>query len=255
MAFIEDHHAVEIAAKPFDDLFDARDLLAAIVGAQGGIGGEQDPFGNGDFLALREPRQRRDQQALHAERRPVALGVLDQFVGFADPQSLATTTQEIVEDDAGGLTALARAGAVAEHEAATEANGVLCIFGGCLDDIEGFIDRPRSREEFAMGLAGINDGFKLRVRQQAAAQDFARKPRAIVRRRRRDARHRRRLHQLGRMGQGAGNADRLQAIVFVNGVGEMAAFQGRPVHHLIGEIGDLPLGVLAAGQGGMSGPP
>ena len=38
VALVEDDHAVEIGAQPFDDLPDARNLLVARVGAQRGIG-------------------------------------------------------------------------------------------------------------------------------------------------------------------------------------------------------------------------
>jgi hypothetical protein len=38
VGFVEDDHSVEIGGQPFDDLPDARKLLAAFVGAQRGIG-------------------------------------------------------------------------------------------------------------------------------------------------------------------------------------------------------------------------
>ena len=44
VALVEDDHAVEVGAQPFDDLLDARKLLAALVGAQRGVGREQDAF-------------------------------------------------------------------------------------------------------------------------------------------------------------------------------------------------------------------
>ena len=40
VALVEDDHAVEVGAQPFDDLPDARNLLLALVGAQRGVGGE-----------------------------------------------------------------------------------------------------------------------------------------------------------------------------------------------------------------------
>ena len=63
----------------------AKAFSPRVVGAQRGVGGEQDAFRQPDRRALAEARQRRDQQPLHAERRPVALGVLDQLVGLGDP--------------------------------------------------------------------------------------------------------------------------------------------------------------------------
>ena len=38
VALVEDDHSVEVGAQPFDDLPDARKLLAALVGAQRGVG-------------------------------------------------------------------------------------------------------------------------------------------------------------------------------------------------------------------------
>jgi len=76
VAFVENHDPVEIGAKPFHDLFDPRDLLATIVRAQRRVGREHYAFRQRDLLALREARERSDQQALHAERRPIALGRL-----------------------------------------------------------------------------------------------------------------------------------------------------------------------------------
>ena len=116
-------------AQPVDDLPDARNLLVARVGAQRGVGGEKDALLQTDRRALAEARERCDQQALLAERRPVALGVLDQLVGLGDPHRTAAALEPVVEQDAGDLTALAGAGAVAEKPAAPEADGVLGVLG------------------------------------------------------------------------------------------------------------------------------
>jgi len=92
-----------------------------------------------DRRALAEPRQRRDQQALLSERRPVALGILDQLVGFRHPQGAASALEPVVEQDAGDLAALAGASAIAEKPAAAEADGIFGIIGGGRDDIERLI--------------------------------------------------------------------------------------------------------------------
>src|SRR3546814_12720812 len=60
---------------------------------------EEDALGQPDRRSLLEARQRLNQQALHAERRPVALRVLDQLVGFRDPQRLVAALDPVVEDD------------------------------------------------------------------------------------------------------------------------------------------------------------
>ena len=136
---------------------------------------------------------------LHAERRPVALRILDQLVGLADPDRAAAALQPVVEQDAGDLPALAGAGAVAEKPAATKANGVLGVVARGGDDVEGRIDRPGAGEEVGMRLAGIDDALELGVRQQAIRDDVRRQMRPIGWLWRRDRGHRRRLHQLGRM--------------------------------------------------------
>src|SRR5690606_586196 len=103
-------------------------LLTPVIGAQRGIGGEQDAFRQRDRLSLREAREWRDQQAFHAERRPVALCVLDQLVGFGDPDRLTPSAQPVVEDDRGRLAALASSGPVTEHEAPAKPDRTGSIF-------------------------------------------------------------------------------------------------------------------------------
>ena len=86
VGLVEDDDAVEIAAEPVDDLLHAAGLLAPRLGAQGRVGGEEDAFVERDRRALAEARQRHDVGAVAADRGPVALGILDQFVGFGDPR-------------------------------------------------------------------------------------------------------------------------------------------------------------------------
>ena len=170
-----------------------------------------------------EARERRDQEPLLAERRPVALGVLDQLVGFRDPDRAAAALQPVVEQDAGDLAALAGAGAVAEQPAAAEADGVLGVVGRGRDDVEGLVDDPRSGEKAGMRLAGIDHAFELGVGQQAVGDDGRRQMRAIGGLGRRDRRHRGRLHEPGRMRLRSGNADRLKRVAFVERLGDAAA--------------------------------
>ena len=139
---VEDDHAVEIGAQPFHDLFDPRYFFVARVGAQRGVGGEKDALLQTDRRALSEARQRRHQQPFHAERRPVALGVLDQLVGLADPDRAATALQPVIEQDAGDLTALARAGAVAQKPATPELHGIVRIVPRRADEVIGLVNRP-----------------------------------------------------------------------------------------------------------------
>ncbi len=151
-----------------------------------------------DGRALRETRQRRDQQALHAEGRPVPLRVLEQLVRLGDPDGLAPALEPVVEDDAGRLAALAGAGAVAEHEAAAEADGVRRIVGRGADEIAGLVHGPGPGEIFAMGLAGIDHRLELGVGQDAVGDDRGRQGRPVARLGRRHRGHGGRLHKLGR---------------------------------------------------------
>ena len=125
------------------------------------------PSVEADRRALREAGERRDEQALLAERRPVALGVLDQLVGLRDPDGAAAALEPVVEQDAGDLAALAGAGAVAQQPAAAEANGVLGVVGRGRDDVEGLVHGPGAGEKAGMGFAGIDHAFELGVGQQA----------------------------------------------------------------------------------------
>ena len=127
-----------------------------------------------DRRALAEAGERRDEQPLHAERRPVALRILDQLVGLADPDRAAPALEPVVEQDAGDLAALAGAGAVAEKPSASKADSVLCVVARGGDEVEGFIDRPRAGEEVRVSLAGIDDAFELGVRQHAVGDEVRR---------------------------------------------------------------------------------
>src|ERR1700730_5491401 len=54
VGLVEDDDAVEAAAEPVDDLLHAARLLAARLGAQSGVGGEEDAFLERDRSALPE---------------------------------------------------------------------------------------------------------------------------------------------------------------------------------------------------------
>ncbi len=163
VGFVEDDHAVEIATEPIEDLAHPRLLAFAAFAAQRGVGGEEDALGEANWRPQPEAGERRDQQPLLPERRPVTLGVVKQFVRLRHPDCTAAAFEPVVEDDARDLAALAGAGAVAEKPAAPETHGVLGLIGRGRDDIEGLVDIPRSGEETRMGLAGIDDAFELRV--------------------------------------------------------------------------------------------
>ena len=82
MAFVEEDPPVKIRPEPVDDLVDAGFLGAAFFRPQRRIGGEEDALGERDVAALREARQRRDQQPLLTESRPIALSILQELVAL-----------------------------------------------------------------------------------------------------------------------------------------------------------------------------
>src|SRR6267142_5247794 len=100
VALVENDHSVEAGAQPFDDLPDARKLLAALIGTLSSVGRKKDTFREPDRRALPKAGERRDQQPLHPERGPVALRILDQLVGFADPDRASAALEPVVEQDA-----------------------------------------------------------------------------------------------------------------------------------------------------------
>src|SRR5918996_5028291 len=125
MGLVEDNDAVEawpglragacpgpragVAPQPVDHLLHPRALALALLGAQRGVGGEEDGVAELDGRALPVVRERDDVGLGAAERGPVAHGVLDQLVGLGDPKRAAPTLEPVVEDDAGDLAALAGA--------------------------------------------------------------------------------------------------------------------------------------------------
>ena len=170
VGLVEDDDAVESAAEPVDDLLNAAWFVAFGLSAQGGVGGEEDSFVERDRCTLAEARQRYDVGAVAADRGPVALGVLDQFVGFGDPDRAAAALEPVVENDRGDLAALAGAGAVAEEPAAAETHGIRGI-GRCgRDEVVGFVDGVGAGEMAGMRFAGIDHALKLRVGQDAGCE-------------------------------------------------------------------------------------
>ena len=95
-----------------------------------------------DRRALAKASAGHDEEALLAERRPIALRVLDQLVGFRDPEGAPPALERVVEQNAGDLAVLAGACAVAQELAAAKADGILSVIGCRRHDIEGVINRP-----------------------------------------------------------------------------------------------------------------
>ena len=124
VAFVEDDDAVEFWAEPVDDLTDPRALIAARFRTQRRIGREENALVETDRRSRSKAGLWGHQEPFLAQRRPIALGVLDQLVGLADPNRATTAFEPIVEQYPRDLAALARPRAVAQKPAASKADGV-----------------------------------------------------------------------------------------------------------------------------------
>ena len=231
---VEDDDAVEIRSQPVDDLRETRGFqrpVAALtlVRAQRRIGREQNSLGELDRRSLLEARLRHDLKLFLAQRRPVALRVLEQLVGFRNPQRLAAALEPIVQDDAGNLAALSGAGAVAEIKAAAEAH---CFFGvvrGDRNEVEQLVDEERPGEMYGMGFAGIDHALELGVGQEPELDRGLRQMRPIERFRRRDGGHGGGLHERRGMRLRALDRDRLHRIGLIEPGAERVASWRFPI--------------------------
>lgn len=127
-------------------------------------------------------------------------------------------------------------GAVTQHEALAETHRVGGIVGSRRHPVEGRVHHPRPGEMVGMGLAGIDHGFELGVGQPTVVDQAGRQAWPMGGLGRRHRSHRRRLHQPGGVGLGAGDADRLQAVFLIEGVGEAHALGRGPVDGFVSEI-------------------
>jgi hypothetical protein len=116
MRLVEDDDAAEILTHPFDQLAQPRAPVTA-VGAQGGIGQEEDPIAQRDRGAELPLVEMLDVERQAAKRRPVAPRVFDQRLALGYPEVAAVAAQPLVEDDARHLPPLAGARAIAKEKA------------------------------------------------------------------------------------------------------------------------------------------
>ena len=89
--------------------------------------------------------------------------ILDQLVGFADPERTSATFQPVVEQDAGDLPALPRASAVAQKPAPAKADSLLRVVACGCHDVKSRIDCPCACEKRGMRLAGVDDALELGI--------------------------------------------------------------------------------------------
>jgi hypothetical protein len=95
-----------------------------------------------DRRTLAKTSKRYDEQTLLPERRPVALGVLDELVGFRDPDGATAALEPVVKQDAGDLAAFTGARAITQEPAASEADGIFSVIRRRRHHIEGVVDGP-----------------------------------------------------------------------------------------------------------------
>src|SRR4051812_334725 len=158
---VKDDDAVEPAPEPVHDLLQPARLAVPLLRAQRRIGREHDAFAEGDRRTLPKTGERHDLEPLLAERRPVALGILDQLVGFRHPQGPAPALEPVVEDHARDLPALAGARAVAQEPAPAKPHRVVRSVGCSREIVESLVHAPDAGEMARMSLAGADDAFEL----------------------------------------------------------------------------------------------
>ncbi len=163
---------------------------------------------------------RHDQELLFAKRGPVALRILDELVGFGNPDSLAASSQPIVENNACRLASFAAAGAVAQEKAFAELHCVRITVLRKSEVIEALVDAITACEHLAMRFACIDDRLKLRVRENAILNKTLRHKRPIGGQRRPDGCHGGRLHELGWMRLCACDCNRLHLVRLIKPVAE-----------------------------------
>ena len=188
--------------------------------AQGGVGGEQDAAAARDGLRRPVVGEGEDVVLVAAEFAPVAPGVVDQARGLGDPQRASRAAQPAVEDHGRGLASLAAAGAVAEHPALAELDGLgewrvdrhravegAAVFvDGDRADVVG-VDAVVGGQQAFVGVSGQGDAFELRVGQQAVEGEERRQEGAVLGDGWGDVGHRGGLDQRRRVLDGAGDPE------------------------------------------------
>ena len=188
MGLVEGDHAVKISPQPIGQLLEPLPVAVKIVAEQG-IRREQDARIGGDGF-------RRLESCLvdDAEREPhgtaVAFGIGDKLVPRRDMHVLLATLGQFVVHEGKDLAAFADARAIAVPMPFT---------------------RP-VREDDARRLAGVDHVFDLQIRDASFDDDLGGQVVAIGDIGRFDARHRRALDHVGRVGQRAPDHGFLHAI-------------------------------------------
>ena len=241
----------EAAGEPRDDLVEAGTTLLARRASQGGVGAKQDARAVGNLAPLAELAQGDDVLPAAPEGGPVAPRVLDQLVALGQPQGAFAPAQPVVEDDAGGLAALAAAGAVAEHPAPAEAYrrrqrpaaGVVLSAGLLFpvlwnrrDVLPIGLDAVFGGEAAGVGFAGEDEAFDLGVGQRPPGDQPCGQHGPVGRRGVGHGRHGGGLDQGRRMGVGAADPHRVGPPGFVDRVAGRRRIRGAG---LVGDLANL----------------
>lgn len=122
-----------------------------------------------DGVALADLGELDELAGIAAEGGPVALGIVDERGGEAEPDEAASAAEPAVEEQRGDLAAFAGAGAVPNHVSAPEAHGLGMGAGrDGLGFVPFFADDVFGVQVAGMGFGGENDLFELGVREDAA---------------------------------------------------------------------------------------
>src|SRR5690606_32333 len=104
---VEYDHAVEVIARPGEDLVEAGRIVSART--QGRVSHEENALSHGDGAAEFPGSQRLDVDRQTTKRSPVAPGIFQQRFILRNPDMAAFPAHPAIENDAGNLSALAGA--------------------------------------------------------------------------------------------------------------------------------------------------
>ena len=202
MGLVEGDDAFEIGSQPSEDLLEPRLTIVALR-SQRRIGEKEDAALHFKTIADRCGIKRLDVDREAAKRGPVAPRIFKEARTLRDPDRAPPTPAPLVHDTGCNLPSLANAGPVADHEA----RAVGRALGMGVQQRASFIGRKAPGQIALEGLACIDDGLELRVRQ--GPDRARRKHRPVAWNGRQNRRHRHRLDKAIGMRRSARNAHAL----------------------------------------------
>ncbi len=184
MRLVEDDHPIEVGAQPVHDLLQPRGAVGPGRLPQGSVGRVEDAAVHADGVGLLPGGLWGDVRGRPADRDPVAAGVLQERVVLRQPHGPGAALGQVVGDHAGDLPALAAAGPVAEEEALAKAHGAIVVILDQQHLVRGFAKDPRTGQDVAVRLAGVDHRLELGVGHQIVVRHLRGQHRSVGRRRR-----------------------------------------------------------------------